>query len=600
MQGDIKQLTIIRYRRKSTEGDERQIASLSDQANALDEIIERLGIVNTQIYGDVEESKSAKAPGRLGFNTKVLKPIEQGKANAIMCWHPDRLSRNAIDTAALVQLMDTGELRAIITNQQMFWNTPMDKFMLALLCGQAKLENDNKGINVKRGLAGKIRKGWRPGRAPIGYLNNRSKEKGDRDIIIDPERFPLVRKLWDVFLTGKYSVRQLHHVLAQEIRLRTLTTKKQGGRPLSFSHIYKILTDPFYYGSYWWKSSETGLRELKKGCHTPMITREEYRLAQAILGHRETPQPKTHLFAFTQLIRCGECGSSVSAEEKWQVICGVCKKKFASQNREQCPFCRTTIEKMPSKKVLHYVYYHCTKKRNLHCAQQGIRLEEMERQIDDALTRFNVSEKYMQWAIETLKEESKQEALTQEVLGSNRKREKTKLEEEIAQLNRFIIKQENDGWTLMKKEDALAERGKLELEINNLEGQHASGATDWLASSTRVFDYAYHARFWFREGTIEQKRAIFEALGSNITLKDKKLSIEFIYPLKEIRHMIEIAPVITEGFEPTITQGTSLRSQPFRENIPSLRRSLNAIRTYFMIPGNRFQFSYTQCSKAPH
>jgi DNA invertase Pin-like site-specific DNA recombinase len=599
MQGDIKQLRIIRYRRKSTEGDERQIASLGDQANALDELVARLDIVSTQIHTDVEESKSAKAPGRLGFNSEVLKPIEQGKANAIMCWHADRLSRNAIDTAALVQLMDTGKLHAVITNQQMFWNTPMDKFMLALLCGQAKLENDNKGVNVKRGLAGKVRKGWRPGRAPIGYLNSKIKEKGDRDIIIDAERFPLVRKLWDTFLTGKYSVRQMHHIAAQEIHLRTLVTRKQGGKPLSLSHIYTILTDPFYYGSYWWRNSDTGLRDLRKGIHTPMITEEEYRLAQAILGHREKPQPKTHLFAFTQLIRCGECGSSIAAEEKWQLICGICKKKFASQNREHCPFCDTAIKKMPSKTVLHYVYYHCSKKKNPHCTQKAVRIEEMEHQIDATLKGFSIKEKYMQWALNALQEDAKQDASVQGLIKGNTEKEKTKLKEEITDLNRFIIKQENQGWTLMKKEDALAERNRLESELGASEGKTTSTTNNGLDSSSRFFDYTCHAMFLFKEGTIQRKRSIFEALGSNITLKDKKLSIEFIYPLKEIKHMIEIAPEIFERFEPTNTPDSITTVVPLRENIPAMRRSLNAIRTYFMIPENQFQFLYTQRSKAP-
>lgn len=571
MQGDTKQLTVIRYRRKSTEGEERQIASLSDQANALDEISVRLGIESSQVYADVEESKTAKAPGRFKFNTEVLKPIEQGKANAIVCWHADRLSRNAIDTAALVQLMDTGKLHAVITNQQMFWNTPMDKFMLALLCGQAKLENDNKGINVKRGLAGKVRKGWRPGRAPIGYLNNKAKEKGDRDIVIDSERFPLVRKLWDAFLTGHYSVRQLHRFADNELRLRSLTTKKQGGRPLALSHIYKILTDPFYYGSYWWKSDESGGHALMKGIHTPMISEAEFRLVQAILGHRDKPQPKTHLFAFTQLIHCGECGSSVTAEEKWQVICGVCRKKFASQNREECPFCRTAIQKMSSKKTLHYTYYHCSKKKNHRCSQKGIRLEEMENQIDTILKGFTIKEKYMKWAIRTLKEDVQQDASVKGLLNENSKKEMIKLKEEIAQMNRFIIKQETQGWTLMKKEDALAERNILEADLVTLEGTASTKADNGLESSIRFLDYACHSRFWFKEGTVQQKRVIFDAFGSNITLKDKKLSIEFIYPLKAIRHMIEIAPEISERFEPTDMSPTIATVVPLPEHIPSLR-----------------------------
>jgi DNA invertase Pin-like site-specific DNA recombinase len=593
MIGDIRSLNFIRYRRKSTEGDEKQIASLPDQAVALDELVERLGIESSQVFEDVDEAKSAKMPGRIGFNTRLIEPIAKGKANAILCWHADRLSRNAIDTAALVNLMDLGKLNAIITNQQIFWNTPMDKFMLALLCGQAKLENDNKGVNVKRGLAGKIRKGWRPGVAPIGYLNNMIKERGDRDIIIDEERFPLVRKLWDYFLTGNYSMRQLRDIANGQLYLRSRKTKRQGGKPLTLSHVYRTLNDPFYYGLYWWKNPESDTKELKKGNHTAMITEEEYRRGQAILGHREKSHSKKHFFAYCGLMHCGECGSLITAEEKWQIICGNCKRKFASQNREHCPFCKTEIERMTDKKVRHYVYYHCTKKKDPKCSQKGVRVEDLETQIDEMLKRFNIGEKYMRWAIETLKEETKGELTTQKVIDKSIEQERARIKEEIAELNRFIVRQENAGWTLMKKEDALAEKDRLERELAGVEkNQNVSNqnSIDWLESCIQTFDYACHARFWFKEGTIERKKAIFSALGSNITLRDKKLSISFTYPLTEIKHMIEIAPEITREFEPKKLAGQKTIFPPYEEKIPALLRSKNAIRTYFMSGNKVFPF----------
>ncbi len=552
--GNLKSLVIIRYRRKSTEGDERQIASLADQASALNDIERHLNITETQILDDVEESKSAKLPGRFGFNKQVIDPIEQGKANAIICWHADRLSRNAMDTAVLVNLMDTGKLHAVITNQQIFWNKPMDKFMLALMCGQAKLENDNKGINVKRGLNGKIRKGWRPGVAPIGYLNNKTKEKGERDIVIDQEKFPQVRKLFDFFLTGNYSVRKLREVVNTDFGIRTRKTRKEGGKPLSISHVYHILGDPFYYGSYSWRNAETGCYDLHKGNHTPMITEEEYRTVQAILGHTERPQPKKRMFAYTGLIRCGECRSFVTAEEKWQLICGVCKRKFASEYRECCPFCDTSIEKMPHKKVLHYVYYHCTKKRMAHCSQRAVRLESLEAQIDDKLRRVAIKEKYMYWALDVLKEQMKEDRTIWKQAGTSIGREESKLKEQLTELNWFIIKQENDGWTLMKKEDALQQRDQLEADIKDSEEkrkEQGKKVEQCLIASTDLFDYAQHARFWLQEGTVEQKRNVTKALGSNLTLKDRRFNADLEYPLPEIAHMLEIAPEMSQEFEPT-------------------------------------------------
>jgi len=58
--------------------------------------------------------------------------------------------------------MDQGKLKTIRTFSQSFSNNPNEKFLLMILCSQAKLENDNRGINVKRGLRAKCEAGWRP------------------------------------------------------------------------------------------------------------------------------------------------------------------------------------------------------------------------------------------------------------------------------------------------------------------------------------------------------------------------------------------------------------------------------------------------------
>src|SRR5205085_2283722 len=118
------------------------------------------------------------------FN-EMVRMIERGEANAILVWHPNRLSRNSVDTGLLIYLMDEGKLLEIRTPGQAFKNTPNDKFLFNLLCSQAKLENDNKSVDVKRGLKTKAGMGWRPGFAPLGYLNHTNEQAVDI-IIEDP------------------------------------------------------------------------------------------------------------------------------------------------------------------------------------------------------------------------------------------------------------------------------------------------------------------------------------------------------------------------------------------------------------------------------
>ncbi len=251
---DTTKLKIVKYRHKSSEDEDRQVASLGDQATALDEVAARFHIQPSQIAADFGESRSAKLSHTRPAFQNMVAMIDRGEANAILTWHPDRLARNLGDVDTLIRLMEGRKLTVIITPQYMFGNAPLEKYILISECTRAKLENDNKGVNVKRGLAGKVRKGWRPGVAKIGYLNNTSRERGERDILPDPERFEKVKRLLHLFLTGKYSVRQLRKLANERFLLRTRRTKRQGGKPLSLSHVYYILSDPFYCRKFWWNN----------------------------------------------------------------------------------------------------------------------------------------------------------------------------------------------------------------------------------------------------------------------------------------------------------------------------------------------------------
>jgi hypothetical protein len=64
-----------------------------------------------------------------------------------------------------------------------------------ILCSQAKLENDNRGLNVKRGNRAKCEMGWRSCMPPLGYYNRAF--NGVKDIVIDPDRGPIVAEMFE-------------------------------------------------------------------------------------------------------------------------------------------------------------------------------------------------------------------------------------------------------------------------------------------------------------------------------------------------------------------------------------------------------------------
>jgi DNA invertase Pin-like site-specific DNA recombinase len=164
-------LSFRSYNRKSSEQDERQALSIDSQIEQNQKTAENYGIKLTK-DSIIKESKSAKKSSTRPEFMILIKEIRRGTVQGIIVWHPDRLSRNAGDAGTLIDLMDEEKLKVIITKQQVFRNTPSDKFFFSMLCSQAKMENDSKGENVKRGLVKKRKMGYPTGLAKIGYEND--------------------------------------------------------------------------------------------------------------------------------------------------------------------------------------------------------------------------------------------------------------------------------------------------------------------------------------------------------------------------------------------------------------------------------------------
>ncbi len=508
------------YARKSSEQEDRQVLSIDSQKGELEAVAkrEKLNIVAT-----LEESYSAKAPGRDVFN-EMIKRIEKGEANGILAWHPNRLSRNSVDTGYLIYLMDQNKLLEIHTPGQPFKNTPNDKFLLNLLCSQAKLENDNKGIDVKRGLKRKVEMGWFPGPAPVGYLNTPDKEKGFRIIRKDVKLFPIVRKMFDMLLSANYTAPQVFQI----------GVEKWGFTRLALSGFYRVLYNPFYYGWFEWP---LGSGNWHKGKHEPMITQEQHERVQVLLGRGNKPKPEKHLFAFTGIIRCGQCGCLVTAENK--------TKRNKNGN------------------VHYYTYYHCTKRKG-PCDQRCIEAKELEGQIKEQLSELQIPPEFHAWAMSRLKEENEKESTDRTAILQNQRRSYDaclkKLDSLIDMRASGEISEEEFA---RKKSKITQDKNKLQELLNDTDGR----VDTWLEAAEKIISFAEDARQTFNGPSIQTKRTILSALGSNLLLKDKKLHIDVdsaLLPMKLLACPVNsklgrLEPVVT-----TINKGRTQSSDQVR------------------------------------
>jgi len=356
-------LTVI-YCRKSQESEDRQALSIPAQ---IDEGKKLAGQYNIPLKNlmIIEEAKTAKQPGRPKFSDMLAK-INAQEIDAILCWKLDRLARNPIDGSAIIWALEQKYIKKIITINQAYF--PEDNhIMMHLEFGMASQYSRDLSSNVKRGTKKKFEDGWWTGSAPIGYLNNTN--RNEPPIIKDPERFSLVRKMWDMMLTGNYTVPQIMDIANEEWGLRTPTRGKNGGKKLSRSGSYFIFNNSFYYGF----MERGNLRGWGK--HPPMVTEEEFQIVQTRLGRNGHTRPQTKMFAYRGLIKCGECGCTVTPEHK----------------------------KNKSGRI--YTYYRCSRKKNSNtyqCGQKHIRSESLEKEMMKAIASFKIPESFKDWIIKYL------------------------------------------------------------------------------------------------------------------------------------------------------------------------------------------------------
>lgn len=289
------------YARKSSEDDERQALSIDSQIKEMLAVAKRDELDIAEIRC---ESHSAKDSGQRPVFSQLLTDIRSGLFTGIVTWAPDLLSRNAGDLGSLVDLMDQGVLKEIRTTGQKFTNSPNEKFLLMILCSQAKLENDNRGINVKRGLKNKCEMGVRPGVAPLGYLNERSLDRNKGRIVIDPIRAPTIRQLFRFVAERGASGRTLLKWLNTEANFKT-----RGDKRITLSGVYRILDNPFYYGMFEYPK---GGDNWYKGTHEPLITKELFEKVRAMLDVAPKMRWGSKEFAFTKMLKCGNCGNGIT------------------------------------------------------------------------------------------------------------------------------------------------------------------------------------------------------------------------------------------------------------------------------------------------
>lgn len=514
---DFKKFKYGAYARKSSESEDKQMQSIERQIDDLLEIRDRESL--NFIGNTFEESQSAFEPGRPHFN-ELVRMTKAKEVNAWLCWHPNRLSRNPVDAGTIVYLMDLGLLHHVRTPSRIYYNTPTDKMMLQIEFTMSKKDSDDKSGAVRSGLKKRYKKGLPNGKATLGFLNDKSKEKGDRGWLVDQENFSKLKLIFARFLKGNDSITTIYEYAISELKLTTPQTKRQGGNLVHRSHIYNALINPIYAGFFYSKDEDgVGItrRDLDKTLPR-IISEDEHSKILNYLGRKSFSIVQKHEYAYTGYI-LSEDGGFIGGDPKHQLICD-CKKKFAYKNKEECPYCGVSISKMKNPKYLDYVYYYNVKRRKT----KEVKAKTIsETKVDSFLESYIeenllLSPKIADWIRKHIDELKDKELEENKTITSAQENSTDTLDKEKKKLREMYRKE------MISEEEYKSDLVELESKYSN-KAEEKIQVEDWFKELHNIIDVGLEMKNIIKNGTVKDKKEFMSRFRSNIVWNEENLNV---------------------------------------------------------------------------
>lgn len=473
------------YARKSSESEDRQALSIDSQVRELRALALRHGLAEPEV---VTEAHSAKAPGRPLF-TALMDRIEGGKVAGILCWKMDRLARNHLDTGRVLQALADHKLEQVITSDGVKTADGNDRLMGSMEFAFATKFIDDLRANVKRGNRARFEQGWPNHLPPLGYLN----DPATKTIITDQGRFRLVRKMWDMLLTGLRPL-EIARIARDQWHLRTVRRGQIGGELITYSSVYKIFRNPYYAGAFF----KHGRKYL--GSHEPMITPDEFDRAQAILGRRAHPHSETHANPLAGLIHCGNCGCAVVAE-------------------------------FHRKRGRMYVYHRCCRsKPGVRCKEKPISEAQLKAQLAGYFCRLTIPEPILAFLRQRLDRLDVREGASALAVSGQRDKALAALEREERELIGMCARRLIDDETFRRERARLQER-RQRFEQTQAVDEATSAQQARATEVTKSLDFVSDGPKLLEAGDGVQLRSLLQQLQLKLVLQGRRLDVSVTEPL---------------------------------------------------------------------
>ncbi len=457
------------YARKSTDVEDKQVLSIEGQLAELRSLAKSEGL---EIAAEFVEKRTAKMPGRPVFN-EMLGRIQQGEARGIVCWKLDRLARNPVDGGQISWLLQQGTIQHIQTHDRSHLSKD-NVLMMSVEFGMANQFIRDLSANTSRGLHHKARLGQFPGTAPTGYLN----DVRAKTIVVDRKKSKAIRAAFELYAKGNSRLEDISKFLFDN------GVRSTGGLPLHKDRVRFILMNIFYYGHFRYGG------EIYEGKHTPLVDKQLFDKVQAVLVRRGHPQrvdkePK----ALCGLLRCGECGCMITAEEQ-----------------------------------KGHTYYRCTKKSKsaVRCSQPYVREETLTADLSEILSHYRMPQDWAQGLLALADEEEKNASRSTATVVSGLQDKLADIRRKLDRLTDVYVEQDIDRETYLARKRALMSERK---SVEEVLAKSQKGGVPWLEPM----------REWIKDASMldetaknfdlpSKKSSLQKIFGSNLTLQNKKPS----------------------------------------------------------------------------
>ena len=399
------------------------------------------------------------------------------RIEGLLVYKVDRAARNMTDYGRLMELESQYGIPLIAVSQPT-QNTPAGRMARNMMAAMGTFFTEQLSVDVKEGLARRVREGWFPTVPPYGYRTERV--EGRSVVRTEPAEADNVKRIFHLYA---YEHCTLDGVITKlDAEARAYTSKQPHWVR---SKVHRILRDRAYIGDVKYHGGWVA------GKHEAIVLRSTFERVQELLGEKVY---KAHELTYAgELITCGHCGRPVTGEI-------VVKKTTGRQ----------------------YVYYRCTRYTAAGHPRVRLREQEIEKQVVDFLGTLEQPEPIRDWFRKALRARATHDHEQSRARARDIERQLDEVRRQQERLLNLHLSGSIDEQAFGAKNTELRDRvAALTLQLESTDRQQDERAD----LALRVFELSQDLRRKWVTADYPEKRRILNLVCLNLVLSGSALGI---------------------------------------------------------------------------